>query len=124
MGHEAIAKALFEALAGQDDERVRNLCAPNLRARQNNGAPMNLETLLTFNKAVHRVVKDFCYAEAVRSATTAGFVEEHAVRGALPGGQSLDLAVCVVANVRDGKVTEIREYLDTGAAANLIAALR
>ena len=123
MGNAEIAKALFEAFAAKDDQAVRSLCAPDLRARQNNGAPMDLETLLTFNRAVHAVVKDFRYADAIRAATATGFVEEHAVRGTLPGGQTLDLAVCVVADVRDGKITELREYVDTAAAADLIAAL-
>ena len=123
MGHAEIAKALFEAFAAQDDAAVRALCAPDLRARQNNGAPMDLETLLGFNSAVHRVVKDFRYADAVRSATAAGFVEEHAVRATLPDGTSLDLAVCVVADMRDDRIAELREYFDTAAAAGLIAAL-
>jgi ketosteroid isomerase-like protein len=57
------------------------------------------------------------------SATVAGFVEEHSVKGTLPGGNTLDLAVCVVAEIRGGKVTDIREYFDSAAAADLAAAL-
>ena len=124
MGNAEIAKALFAALAGNDDQAVRSLCAPGLRARQNSGAPMDLETLLAFNRAVHAVVKDFRYADAVRSATATGFVEEHAVRGALPDGTTFDLAVTIVADISDGKITALREYLDTAAAAGLIAALK
>lgn len=124
MNHAEIASALFAALAANDDQAVRALCAPDLRVRQNKGAPMDLETLLRFNGAVHRAVTDFRYEDAVRSATSTGFVEEHAVRGALPDGTSIDLAVCVVATISAGKVTDVREYFDTGAAAALIAALR
>ena len=123
MGNAEIAKALFEALAANDDNTVRTLCAPDLRVRQNDGAPMNLDALLRFNAAVHSVVKEFRYEDAVRSATATGFVEEHAVRGALPDGTALDLAVCVVGDIKNGKVAEVREYLDTSAAAALIAAL-
>ena len=123
MGHAGIAEAPFAALAGQDDARVRALCAPDVRVRQNNGAPMDLETLLGFNRAVHGVVKGFRYEDAVRSATATGFVEEHAVRGTLPDGARLDLAVCVVADIRDGRITDIREYFDTALAAGLVAAL-
>lgn len=123
MGSAETAKALFQALSGQDDERVRGLCAPDLRARQNGGPPMGLDALLAFNRAVHGVVRDFRYEDAVRSATATGFVEEHAVRGTLPDGTPLSLVVCVVGDLRDGKIAEIREYLDTGAAAGLIALL-
>jgi len=118
-----VAMALFEALAGKDDETVRRLCAPDLRVRQNNGIAFGLDTLLAFNAAVGRVVKDFCYENAVRSDTASGFVEEHAVMGTLPCGKSLHLLVCVVAEVRGGQVSDVREYFDSAAAADLITAL-
>lgn len=124
MDNAEIARQLFAALAGQDEAAVRRLCAPDMRVRQNNDRPMSLDRLLRFNAAVGRVVKDFRYEDAVRSATDTGFVEEHAVRGTLPDGTALELAVCVVATVKDGKVTDVREYLDSAAAAGLAAALR
>lgn len=118
-----LCEALFAAFENGDEERIRTLCAPNLRARQNNDPPMNLDALLEFSQAVLRVVDNFRYEEARRSNTATGFVEEHSVRGVLPDGSKIDLAVCVVADVRDGKVYELREYLDVSAAAGLIAAL-
>lgn len=124
MDHAVIARRLFEALAVQDDLTVRELCAADLRVEQNSGPPLNLEALLSFNGAVGRVVKSFRYEDAVRGATATGFVEEHAVRGTLPDGKTFDLSVCVVADVTDGKVTSVREYFDTAAARDLIAALR
>ena len=123
MDNEELCKALFEAFASGNEQRIRELCAPDMQARQNNSPPMDLDTLLGFSRAVLGVVEDFRYDDAVRSATATGFVEEHRVRGVLPDGSQLDVAVCVVADVRDGKVASIREYLDTGAAAGLIAAL-
>jgi ketosteroid isomerase-like protein len=127
-GNVEIAEAFFEALAGRneqgvDEQGVRMLCASNLRVRQNNDEPMDLEMLLGYTRAVQAVVKHFRYADAVRSATATGFVEEHAVRGTLPDGQPIDLVTCLVADVTNGKITEIREYTDTAAAADVIAAL-
>ncbi len=118
-----ICKALFAAFEAGDETRVRELLAPDVRVQQNNNPPMDLDTLLGFARAVLAVVSDFRYEDAVRSATATGFVEEHRVRGVLPDGSPLDLAVCVVADLRDGRVVDLREYLDTGAAAGLIAAL-
>jgi len=85
---------------------------------------MSLESLLKFNRMVGKAVTGFRYEDAVRSATGTGFVEEHAVRGTLPDGKPLELAVCVVADVKDGKVTFVREYVDSAASAGLVAALR
>ncbi|MEE4361429.1 MAG: nuclear transport factor 2 family protein [Pseudomonadales bacterium] len=123
MQHEELAEALFAAFQAGDAEAARALCASDLEARQNDGPAMGLGPLLAFSKAVHRLVKDFRYEEAVRSATDRGFVEEHRVRGTLPDGSELDLSVCVVADVVDGRITSLREYLDSAAAAGLIAAL-
>lgn len=119
-----IAERLFAALAGKDDQAVRSLCSPRLSVQQNDGKPMDLETLLKFSGAVGQLVDDFRYCDPVRSATATGFVEEHSVKGTLPSGKTLDFRVCVVADVSDGKVTDVREYFDSAAAAGLVAALR
>jgi ketosteroid isomerase-like protein len=123
MDNTEIARRLFEALAAQDDATVRSLCDPDLRVQQNGGKVISLAGLLRFNAAVGSVVSGFRYEDAVRSATPGGFVEEHAVRGMLPDGTAVDLAVCVVVDIKDGKVTSLREYLDSAAAAGLRAAL-
>jgi ketosteroid isomerase-like protein len=123
MRNDELAKALFEAFGKGDAESVRRLCAPNFEARQNNGPVMTLEPLLEFALAVYQVVKGFRYEDAVRSETRSGFVEEHNVRGTLPDGSELDLAVCVVADVREGKVSNVREYFDSASAAGLINVL-
>ncbi len=124
MTNADIARQLFAALAGQDEAAVRAVCSPDLEVRQNNGPPMSLDSLLKFNRMVGKAVTGFRYEDAVRSATDTGFVEEHAVRGTLPDGKPLELAVCVVADVKDGKVTFVREYVDSAASAGLVAALR
>ncbi len=123
MRNEELARALFEAFEKGDADSVRELCSEDFEGRQNDGPAITLEPLLEFALAVVGVVKDFRYANAVRSATPTGFVEEHSVRGTLPDGSDLDIRVCVVADVHDGKVSNIREYFDRAAAAGLIKAL-
>lgn len=123
MDSTKMAEAFFEAVAKCDDEETRKLCARNFRASQNGGPEMDLETLLGFNTAVHKVVRNFRYEDPIRSATASVFVEEHAVRGTLPDGSPLELQVCVVADLSGGKITRLREYFDTKAAEGLIRAL-
>lgn len=123
MDSTEICEALFDAFEKGDEDRVRALCTSDMEVRQNNNPPMDLDSLLEFSKAVLRVVKDFRYENAKRSRTATGFVEEHSIRGVLPDGSDLDLAVCVVADVRNGKVCYLREYLDVSAASGLIEAL-
>ncbi|WOJ97122.1 nuclear transport factor 2 family protein [Congregibacter brevis] len=123
MNNLEICEALFSAFQDGDEEKVRSLCAPDLQGWQNDNPPMTLDKLVRFSMAVVDVVDNFRYEEAKRSATTTGFVEEHSVRGTLPDGSELDMRICVVADVQNGKVQELREYLDANAASGLIKAL-
>ena len=118
-----LAKTFFAALASNDLGAAEALCSEDLKASQNGGPAMDRDALLKFSAAVKGLVADFRYEEAIRSATDTGFVEEHRVRGTLPGGEQLDLMVCVTGDVQDGKMVALREYVDTAAAAGLMKAL-
>ena len=123
MRNDDVAEALFTAFEVGDADAARALCDGGLKASRNGGPAMDLESLLAFSALVKRVIPDFHYENAVRTVTPAGFVEEHDVCGTLPDGSDLRVAACVVAEVSDGKVTRVREYLDTAAAAGLADAL-
>lgn len=118
-----LSARFFGALAANDLETAQALCAPDFTGSQNGGPAMDAGTLMQFTGAVHTVVSGFRYEDAIRTATTSGFVEEHRVRGTLPDGSELDLMACVVAEVTDGRIAALREYVDTGAAAGLLKAL-
>ena len=121
--NEKLARALFDAFEAGDIAAARELCADDFAGSQNGGPAMDREALLGFVAAVHARVENFRYEEIECAATATGFVEEHAVRATLPDGQELDLKLCVVGTVVDGKITSLREYLDTAKAAALAKAL-
>lgn len=123
MNNADIAEALFAAFAAGDADAAKALCSPDLKASQNGGPLMDLDTVLHFAVAVKAAAPDFRYEEAVRSATDSGFVEEHRVRGTFTNGGEIDLVVCIVATIEDGKITVLREYFDPAGAAALGAAL-
>lgn len=116
-------EALFGAFTEGNETAIRALCAEDLVAIQNGAPPMKLNSLIRFTLAVTNKIKDFHYEDTIRSATASGFVEEHNVCGTLPNGEPLRIAACVVGEINQGKITFLREYLDTAAAAGLIAAL-
>jgi len=122
--HSDIARTFFVATAAGDKAAIRSLCSADLKASQNGAPPMDVDALARFAAAVKRVVPDFRYENAVRAETPTGFVEEHDVCGTLPDGTRMHVAVCVVADVSDGRITALREYLDSAAAAGLINALQ
>ncbi|MFT5382459.1 MAG: ketosteroid isomerase-like protein [Alteromonas macleodii] len=123
MNNQEISRALFNAFMSGDDNSARALCNDTLKARQNGGAPMTLDMLLVFAKAVRDITKDFRYENVVCSDTGKGFVEEHDVCATLSDGSLFLMPVCVVAEVEHGKITRLSEYFDTAAAKNLAKAL-
>ena len=124
MDNAKIASLFFTSLEVADLETARSLCADTFQGTQNGGAPMDAETLMGFTALVHKVVPDFRYENPVRQATDTGFIEEHDVCGTLPDGAPFKLILCVVGEIEDGKITRLREYVDTGAAAGLLKALQ
>ena len=121
--HEDIAASLFQAFIDGDKETARGLLAEDFEGIQNGGPPMDRATLLKFAAAFRSVVQGYRYENAVCSATPTGFVEEHDVCGTLPDGTELRIPACVVAEVSDGRITRLREYLDTAKAAAVMKAL-
>jgi ketosteroid isomerase-like protein len=121
--HTLIARALFNAFENNDQAAAKALLADTFWGSQNGGPPMDRKVLLGFVAAVKGTVPDFRYEDIVCEATKHGFVEEHTVRGTLPGGDQINLRLCVVASIEDGKVATLREYLDSAGAAGLTKAL-
>lgn len=118
-----LAQRFFAASSAGDTEAMASLCADDIVVRQNGGDALGLKALLRFAAAVKAAAPDFRYESPVRYDTGHGFVEEHDVCGTVPGGTSFQVAVCVVATTKDGKIATMNEYLDTGAARPLMEAL-
>ena len=121
--HTLIARALFDSFQAGDIETARRLCHEDFAGSQNGGGAMNRDGLLGFVNAVKAKVPDFRYEDIECAATADGFVEEHTIKGSLPGGEELNLRLCVVASIKDGQVHTVREYVDTARAIGLAKAL-
>ena len=121
--NKAIARAIFDAFESGDMAAAKAILSDDFCGSQNGGPAMSRDILLGFSAAVKTKVPDFRYDDIVCAATDTGFVEEHTVRGTLPDGEQLNLRLCVIGTVVDGKITELREYLDSAGAAGLVKAL-
>ena len=51
-----------------------------------------------------------------------GVLQQHVLRGQLPGGAEVELHAAMYLQVRDGHITRIEEYLDSGKRAAIRAA--
>ena len=63
---------------------------------------------------------DLAYEDVRIQETQGGFVQQHILTCKAPSGESVRAAACLVASVRDGRLTRLDEYLDSAAMAPLL----
>ena len=64
---------------------------------------------------LHILVPDIAWTQSTIIASDDGFVWRYVITGSAPGGQ-LRLPGCIVAQIRDDRITRVEEYLDTKQA--------
>ena len=118
-----IARGVFNAIESGDIEAARQFCADEMQASRNGGEAVGIDAVLQLGAVVKQAIPDYHYEDITCVATTDGFVEEHRACGTLSDGTAFSFWVAAVATVVDGKISNLREYVDTAEAAPLITAL-
>lgn len=117
-----VADRLFAAITAGDVDAVRALYAPDAVVWHNtDGIAQSAEENLRVLGWVVRHLEARRYDEVRRAATDSGFVQQHVLRGSVRG-TPIAIPACIVATVRDGRITRIDEYLDSAHVAALAAA--
>lgn len=110
----ALSDRFIEALNVGDGDEVREVYSSDAQIWHNfddkyQSVDENIETM----KWLRTRLTDVDYDIQIRVPTSDGFVQEHILRGTLLSGKPFALFACAVIRVEDGKITELREYLDT-----------
>lgn len=121
--HLDLCQRFFEGTASGDRAILESVCTDDFAGTQNGGPAMDRNGLILFSQATNQAVENFRYESPVRTNTESGFVEEHDVCCTLPDGSEMRVRLCVIGEVTDGKITSVREYADSRAAAGLLKAL-
>ena len=119
---ETVADALFEAIESGDFAGAEALYDPDIgiwhnfsRAVQNKAT--NLEVLRQSRKAY-----EMSYEITDRIVSGDRVIQQHTLTTRLPDGQTFVLPAAIFITVRDGLITRIEEYLDTGQVNAMRAA--
>jgi len=117
-----VADRFFAAAEAGDIATIEQLYAPDAQVWHNTDRVVqnreeNLRTLtwITTN------LRDIRYTNVRRSPTDDGFVQQHVFEATNRAGQRVEVPACVVATVRDGRITRIDEYIDSAAVTALMA---
>jgi ketosteroid isomerase-like protein len=112
----AVAGRLFAAIEAGDVDAVREVYDPAVEVWHNTDrAVQGREDNLTTLGWVARNLGGLRYTDIRRSATDDGFVQRHVLVATNRAGQRVEVPACIVATVRDGRITRLDEYLDSAA---------
>ena len=81
-----------------------------------------VEENLKVLQGLHRAVSGLYYDIIRRVPAPDGVLQQHVLRGRLGNGAEVELHAAMYLQVRDGHITRIEEYLDSGKRAAIKAA--
>lgn len=113
---EQIAEDLIRAVTTGDMPLAESLYAEDAVLWQNtSGETVDVQRALRTIAWLHKTIKGLAYTNVTRQVWEDGFVQQHRMTGTTPSGKDLVVDACMVATVRDGKIVEVREYMDSRA---------
>jgi ketosteroid isomerase-like protein len=119
--HTEAARRLIECVTSGDVAGVGALYHDDIRCWR------NLDGRELVKKQALKVVgflgtlEGLAYEDIRIDATETGFVQQHTLCCTSPKGEAVRVAACLVAEVRDGQILRIDEYVDSAAMAPLMA---
>jgi ketosteroid isomerase-like protein len=116
-----VADRLFTAIEAGDVDTVRELYDPAVEVWHNTDRAVQRrqENLATLDWVV-RNLPGLRYTDVRRSATDDGFVQRHVLVATNRASRRVEVSACIVATVRDGRITRLDEYLDSAAVTAMM----
>jgi ketosteroid isomerase-like protein len=120
---DAVAERLFSAIEAGDIDAVRALYAPDVAVWHNHdGLVQSLDDNVRVLGWMTRHLPGARYTDVRRSLTESGFVQQHVLVATNRAGREVAVPACIVADVADGRITRLDEYLDSAHIAQLMEA--
>jgi len=118
-----VVERFFAALEAGDIDAVRAIYAPDAVIWHNDDLiEQPVEENLKVLTGLHKAVSGLRYEIVRRVPSDDGVIQQHILRGTLPGGQQVSLHAAMYLQVKDGRVTRIEEYLDSAKRSSIRAA--
>ena len=113
----------FAALEAGDIDMVREIYAPDALIWHNDDlVEQPVDENLKVLQGLHRAVSGLHYDIVRRVPAPDGVLQQHILRGSLPDGTEVELHAAMYLRVKDGHITRIEEYLDSGKRSSIRAA--
>lgn len=120
---DTVAERLFAAIEAGDIDAVRSLYSPDVTVWHNHdGLAQSIDDNLRVLGWMSKHLPGARYTDVRRSATDTGFVQQHVLVATSRSGREVAVPACIVADVADGRITRLDEYLDSAHVAQLMEA--
>ncbi len=117
----AVAERFMAALNAADADEVRAVYAPDARIWHNfDNKLQSVDDNIKSMHWMHRKLSQLNYDITSRVPIPGGFLQQHVLRGKLANGDDFALHACAICKVRDGRITDLEEYLDTAETKPLL----
>lgn len=117
-----IAARFFDAVVRGDRQAMDELLAPDATLWQNfSGRKHRREQALALFAGLAQVAASARLDDVRRAGTATGFVEQHTLVVTTRAGTQMAGPGCFIATVRDGRITQMEEYIDSAHLAPLMA---
>ena len=105
----------FDAIERGDYDAVAQIYAPDFRMWVNlTGAESTREDNLAVLRDGAKLHRRRTYDDRTVNTFANGFVVQYSVNVVAHSGQRRSLSACVIAHCKDGQITRLDEYLDSG----------
>jgi len=114
-----VAARFFDAIEAGDVARIKAIYAPNAVIWHNNDQKeQTVDENLRVLDWVVRNLKNRHYRVKRRVAIPGGFLQQHVLEAETANGP-FSMPACIVVEVKDGRISRLDEYLDSGQTAAL-----
>ena len=112
--HRALCHALFDAIEAEDLEAMRRCYAPEMVLWFNvTGQEVTGEDTIAAQIEGRKIQRRRTYDDRVINTFDDGFVVQYTCNVVLHDGRRRALSACTVAEVHDGLIVRLSEYLDS-----------
>lgn len=104
------------AMAARDVSEIEQVYAPDCLIWHNTDRIVlnvadHIASYLRNTSAIARID----YADIRVTTFEGGYVQQHVITARLHDGRSFEIACCLIARARDGRIVQLEEYLDSAA---------
>ena len=113
--HRRLCHTLLDAIEQADLATVAQCYAPDMTMWSNvSGEPSSRDENLAALAAGYGLHRRRTYNDRIVNTFADGFVAQYTTHVVTHGGARVALSACLVAEVIDGKITKLFDYLDSG----------